>query len=247
MSVLLSDKAYRRIHQMLVSRELKVGQKISESSLAKELGIGSRTPVREAIHRLRNDGLLVQIANSGTFVATPNRRQLVEMYEVRLALETMLVAKATRMIRPRQIVQLQAHVDEMRRVVRAFRDTGQDCMSVPEQQAFLAADLAFHELIIEAGQNESASKILSDVLLRHRAFGLESHRRDLHHVAWTWLYHARVLSAMRRRNAGAAMRMLRRHIRFSMREALFVIDSGVLPQQAPRQPRSTSIRPEAAL
>src|SRR5690606_15401002 len=126
---------------------------------------------------------------------------------------------------------------------RAFGQTSQECMSVPEQQAFLAADLAFHEVIIAAGRNDSAAKILGDVLLRQRAFGLESHRRDLHHVSWTWLYHARVLSAIRRRDAKAATRMLRRHIQFSMREALFVIDSGVLPQQAPRKPRS-SRRPE---
>src|SRR5690606_215903 len=127
---------------------------------------------------------------------------------------------------------LQEYVDQMHEYVRAFRQSGRECMSVSEQQAFLAADLAFHELIIDAGRNSNAAKILSDVLLRQRAFGLNSHRRDLHHVAWTWLYHARILAAIRRRDAVAARRMLRRHIQFSMREALFVIDSGGLPQQA---------------
>ena len=82
----LSDTAYAYIEEKLARRAFRAGQKVSEHRLARELGI-SRTPVREAIDRLKNEGLLVQLASSGTFAVEPTRRQIVEMYEVRMALE----------------------------------------------------------------------------------------------------------------------------------------------------------------
>ncbi len=232
MNAPLSETAYLYIHEKLARRELCSGQRVSEHRLARELGI-SRTPVREAIHRLKNDGLLVQFASSGTFVAEPNRRQLVDMYEIRIALEGLVVVKSVPKIRAAEMADLQAYADEMWRLVREFRASGEPCMSIDMQREFLAADLAFHQLIAAVAQNEMAYKIINDVHLRHRAFGLTSHRRDLHHVAWTWLYHARVAAAIRRRDRRTAKRLLQRHIRFSMREALYVFDT----QQSPSSNR----------
>ena len=60
----LSDFAYKHISDELLNGELIPGQKISEPALAKKLGI-SRTPVREAIQRLKNEGLLQQVPPAG--------------------------------------------------------------------------------------------------------------------------------------------------------------------------------------
>ena len=64
----LSDFAYKHIADKLLSGQLVPGQKIYEPACARELNI-SRTPVREAIQRLRNEGLVKQVPSSGTYVA----------------------------------------------------------------------------------------------------------------------------------------------------------------------------------
>ncbi len=93
----LSGLAYKHISDELANGKLTPGQKISEPVLAKKLGI-SRTPVREAIQRLQNEGLLQQVPSSGTYVAQTNRAPLIETYEIRLALETMAVRKVAERI-----------------------------------------------------------------------------------------------------------------------------------------------------
>jgi len=236
MELALSDTAYAYIQQKLATQEFRAGQKVSEQRLARELGI-SRTPVREAIHRLKNEGLIVQLASSGTFIAEPSRRQLIEMYEVRMALEAMAVVKAVRRMRPAEVARLQDYADQMRRLARTFRDSGHPRMDDALQRDFLGADAAFHKLIAGAAQNDLVCKTLSDVHLRHCAFGLASHFRDLYHVARIWLYHARIAAAVRRRDARAARRLMQQHIRFSLREALFVFDTELSADRLPRTRR----------
>ena len=90
MAETLSDKAYRSITKKLLSAELVPGQKISEQQLASECGI-SRTPVREAIRRLTEEGVLYQIPSSGTYVSRVDRHHLTDAYEVRMALECFAV------------------------------------------------------------------------------------------------------------------------------------------------------------
>jgi len=101
----LSDVAYKHISDQLLNGQLIPGQKVSEPALAKKLGV-SRTPVREAVQRLKNEGLFLQVPSSGTYVAQTNRVPLIETYEIRLALETMAVRKAAKKIRSRDLQKL---------------------------------------------------------------------------------------------------------------------------------------------
>ena len=89
----LSQIAYQKIRQRLFASDFHAEDRISETVLASQLGI-SRTPVREAIRRLQNEGLLHQIPRKGTFVVQPDRDELIETYDVRRALECMAARKA---------------------------------------------------------------------------------------------------------------------------------------------------------
>src|SRR6201995_3075492 len=82
----LREQAYKHIHGKLLAGELPAGHVLSEHSLAREIGI-SRTPVREAIQRLEQEGVLEQIPRYGTVVRRPERRDLEELYQLREALE----------------------------------------------------------------------------------------------------------------------------------------------------------------
>ncbi|VVE30466.1 GntR family transcriptional regulator [Pandoraea anhela] len=84
----LSDSAYNAIRNLIVSGEIRAGEALSERALSERFGI-SRTPVREAIRALANDGLLEIVPMRGTFVRQLSVRDLSEIHEVRLALEGM--------------------------------------------------------------------------------------------------------------------------------------------------------------
>lgn len=220
----LSEIAYNHIRRKLLGAMLPAGAKVSEHALSRELGI-SRTPVREAIRRLESEGMLHQVASSGTFVARSDRKALVDVYEVRMALEAWAVKKATKRMRAQQVLELGRLCDRMREAIHAFRDSRGAAMDGPALRQYLTADLAFHLLLLRAAGNQYALKLIGDVHVRSAIFGYRSHDRDLHHVARTWLFHARVARAVRQRNARAAQYWLERHMRVSLRGALEAFDA----------------------
>ena len=224
MSSSLSDVAYNYIRRKLLSEMLPAGAKVSEHALSRELGI-SRTPVREAIRRLESEGMLHQVASSGTFVAESDRRALVDVYEVRMALEAWAVKKATKRMRAQQVLELGRLCEQMRDAIRMFRDSGSPAMDGPALRQYLTADLAFHLLLLRVAGNRYALKLIGDVHVRSAIFGYRSHDRDLHHVARTWLFHARVARAVRQRNGRTAQFWLERHMRASLRGALEAFDT----------------------
>ncbi|MCC6354886.1 MAG: GntR family transcriptional regulator [Verrucomicrobiae bacterium] len=219
----LAGLAYRQLQERLWSGALGPGAKVSETRLAKELGM-SRTPVREAIARLEREGVMQQVASSGTFVRRPDRLAIVEAYEVRIAIECFAVQKAALRMKPAEVRALRGHCDRMLAAIREFRDSGARVMGGEPLALYQAADLGFHFMLVEAAANRRALDIFRDVNLLNYIFGCRSHERDLHHVAWVWLGHARVAGAIRRRDPGAAVRALERHMRSSMGAALQAYD-----------------------
>src|SRR4051794_36794939 len=93
MSESLRAKAYRHIQRKLLSGERTAGDVLSERAVAKALGI-SRTPVREAFRDFEQEGLVDQVPRFGTRVKALGRADLVELYELREALEPYAVAQA---------------------------------------------------------------------------------------------------------------------------------------------------------
>ena len=193
----------------------------------------SRTPVREAIRRLESEGVVNQIASSGTFVTVPERAEIIEAYEVRMAIENFAVQKATRCMKPAQIVALQKTCDQMLAAARDFRASKAALMTGSVLRRYLDADLAFHLLLLQAAENRRALAIFGDVNLRSAIFGCRSHQRDLHHVAWVWLQHARVVRAVRQRDPVAAQRLLERHMQTSLAAALNAFDAQRAGRQQP--------------
>ena len=225
----LSDIAYQHIQRRLLENSLSPGMRISEARLAAELKI-SRTPVREAIRRLSNEGVLHQIPSSGTFVRQPHRSQVIEAYEVREALECFAIRKAVRKMTPKQRTELTLFSEKMHAAVISFRDSGSELMDGDVLNRFLTADLGFHLTILRAAENHSVLKIIGDMHMRNRSFGFRTHFRDLHHVAWVWLIHARIAKAVRKHDAKQAVRLMRRHIRESLKDALAAFDKQLAMQ-----------------
>ncbi|HNX33794.1 MAG TPA: GntR family transcriptional regulator [Kiritimatiellia bacterium] len=223
MAEALSDIAYRLITKKLVASELVAGQKISEQTIASECGI-SRTPVREAIRRLTEEGLLYQIPSSGTYVASLDRYQLSDAYEVRMAIECFAIDRATRNLTKDNRQELRRLCDEMHAIIVKLRSQKQQVLDGPPLVAFLTADLTFHLLLLKAAGNRLALKIVTNAYQRNHFFGHHSHRRDLHHLAWVWRHHAKIERALRRSDAESARGWMRAHITRSLADALAAFD-----------------------
>ncbi len=235
MTMDLSDVAYDRIRQQLISGRLKAGDKISESTLAQQFNV-SRTPVRQAIRRLQVEGLLYQVPRSGTYVSRPSRARLIETYELRIAIEGFAALKAASVITLQSLRELERQCDNMRSAAREFRDSKQPLMSGSVLERFLSNDLAFHVLILKTAENSRFTKLIMSSRIDTMMFGTHTHDRPLPHVSRVWLLHHRVYMALRRRDGQMARHWMEAHIRDSMCVALTHYDREQIIQSPYRQP-----------
>jgi DNA-binding GntR family transcriptional regulator len=125
----LSSSAYAELRRRIVAGDLKPGERLREVELAKLLGV-SRTPVREAIKRLENEGFASFVSSRGTIVAELTPAQAIELYAAREVFEGAAAAFAAQYAQSAEIqlleIILEAHgqagnnIDELTRINRRF-------------------------------------------------------------------------------------------------------------------------------
>lgn len=212
----LGERAYRRLRESIVRGMLPAGRKISERSLATELGISAQ-PVREALRRLEQDGMVVTLPRRGTVVAEVGPAQLAELGRIRAALEGVACALAAERIDDAALAGL--------RGILARMEAG---TAAADAEALDEANEEFHALIHRATGNlflirSLASLRAYDHLGRHRAVG--STPRDLPKAL---AEHQGIVVALKRRDAALAEARMRQHVLRSL------VTNGVLPP-APRR------------
>lgn len=109
---LLTDLAYDRLREGIVAGELQLGQQVSEAQLAQRMGI-SKTPVREALVRLKMEGLVDISPQRGTFVFKLTPEQVGQLCRYRAMIETAALREAATTQPQELIARLRGHVDEM--------------------------------------------------------------------------------------------------------------------------------------
>jgi len=109
-----ADLVYKGIRRGIFDKTLKSGQRLPEISIAKEYNV-SRTPVREALRRLENEGLVQIVPGWGACLVSPTKQEIIDTYEVRGYLEVMAIRKASHIITPLQICMLQEQIDNERK------------------------------------------------------------------------------------------------------------------------------------
>ena len=146
------DTAYSRIKRMILYKELVSGQKLSEIGLSEQLGV-SRTPVRDALRRLANEGFVFIVPKSGTWVASPTRREVEDAYEVRAKLEGWAASMAVRNVTTLFLARLEEKIGEEDEIFKA-RDL----------ERYLEVNRGFHMIIAEAARNTILMEYISDIL-----------------------------------------------------------------------------------
>lgn len=154
-----SDSVYMELRGKILSRELKPAQRLLEVKIANEMGV-SRTPVREALRRLANEGLVKIVPNSGARVASPSSHEMDNSYSVREYLENMSVELACRTGMDKRTLE---RLDGLVRDGDAAYDAG-------DVDAFLAANNDFHRIIAEAGKNYVLSEYVDNIIQRTNVY-----------------------------------------------------------------------------
>ena len=235
MAEALCNKVYKHITKKLLSGELRTGQKLSEQTIAAECGI-SRTPVREAIRRLTEEGVLYQTPSIGTFVSRLDRSHLLDAYDVRQVLECHAIERAIGSLTKTDRAELRRLCDDMHQLILVTRTQKRPVLTDENLIAFLSDDLTFHLLILKAAGNRLAIKIVTNAYQRNQFFGHHSHTRDLHHLAWVWRHHAKIESALRQGDTAKAIFWMRAHIARSQADALSAFDRAASHAIDPHDP-----------
>jgi DNA-binding GntR family transcriptional regulator len=208
---------------MIFSGELPPGRHVSEAALAEEIGV-SRMPVRDAIRRLEVEGLLESVPRFGTVVKAPSRQDVVELYELREALETYAVTKATEHATADEIERLERHCAALQAAADRLRASGESVLDDRAYRQSIAEDLRFHLVILEAACNQRLLQVALSSQMLTRLFSLPRPPYTPSFVSQIHAHHAEVLAAMRKGDKEAARTALAAHIRLSRDMLLTLFD-----------------------
>jgi DNA-binding GntR family transcriptional regulator len=204
------ERAYRETRGRILDGRYRPGAPLSELRLAETYGM-SRTPIREALSRLHQEGWVERIPSRGYFVARVTLRAIQDSFEVRRLLEGAAAAAAARAATP-------AEIDELGRLVAAEAEL--DPSSLP---ATSSANRTFHQTIAAASHNRLAAELIAHCMAtmdRVLALGVSA----LPLLRGTTAEHRAIVDAIARRDADDARRAMEEHLdrcAHLLRESLF--------------------------
>lgn len=201
----IADAAYVALRNAIVFGELPAGHRLLERELALRLAV-SRTPIREALRRLSEEGLVSGVPNRGFVVRTVGLQEAEHVYTVRQPLEVLAAQLAAGRCTPRDLAELEGCL------VRAER-----AAAAGDWRTVIQENNAFHDLIARASGNPVLTRMLD--LLRNQVnlVRMALWARMPSRPTETLRQHREILEALRRRDPQAAGAAAQAHLRSSWR------------------------------
>lgn len=209
----LNKQAYDALKASILEKKFPAGMRLVDSKLAEEFGI-SRTPIRDALMKLSEEGLVFSNGR-GFRVYSPTPEDIREIFELRLMFDLYAAKKVIEEILPTDpeaekrfdsAYLSEAHMDDL-----------------DEDVDFVKSDEDFHACIVSLLGNERMSDSYSDIRNQMRAFrSITAHSSDRRRKAHQ--YHERIYLAIKQRDVSAAEEAIRRHTALSMEDALHDIE-----------------------
>ena len=196
--VVLSDRVKEYIVEAVLSGEFKPGDRIVESSMARELGV-SQAPVREAIRDLVLLGFLESEPYKGTSVRSFTYEELWETYTVRAALESLAARLAATHLTGDDAERLQGILDQMMQAAhRQDRDT------------LIELDNKFHETILKISRNKTLHQLWKS--LQFGTWSIVTYRKSSYDPAYLAARHKELLEALKAGDPEKAAHAMQHHI-----------------------------------
>lgn len=193
-------QAYDAIRGMILSGQLQVNQVTSVQELIDILHLG-RSPVRDAVLKLNEERLLRVIPRKGIYICGIQMKDLVELAELRLAIEMFAIEEAAENCRNAELVEV------LERIV-AIQAA---CIERGDENSYLVNDERFHLAIVDNLDNDRMREIMNDNRRQRVAYGFKG--LTLHRIAAESLEeHKRMLCAIKSGDKEAARLELIRHL-----------------------------------
>lgn len=213
---LLSNTVVDRLREAILRGLFLPGDRLREEQLAEALGV-SRGPIRDALLQLEREGMVVRRPNRGAMVARLSRADLEEVYSVRVAIEPVAYAWATRNAVQRDLEEMQAIIDSYSKLTR--RVTVQEAAD---------ADLGFHDVIYVAARNKRLLNLWQDLRPQVYVFLLARtyvRKREFREIMIA--RHGQILVAIADRDEPRARELAAEHVQTSYERVLaeYVFDS----------------------
>ncbi len=200
----LRERVYAHLREEILDNRIAPGSVLQEVPLAESLGV-SRGPIREALGSLAAEGLVTITPRRGAVVTTLTKRDFLEAYQVREALEALAVRIAVPRMSDRELDALDARIEEMEQCSARADDTG-----------FFDANAGFHEAFVLASGNtkliEVYRRLVGQMGPYRRPSALLRGSLDRSIVE-----HRKIMSAARERDAEQAAALVVDHIRVPQR------------------------------
>ena len=197
----LKEQTYEALRQAITSMNLyeqSEAPKLDERHLAESLGV-SRTPVREALARLEQEGLVQTIPRRGVFVVRKTKAEIIEIVTAWAALESMAARLATANATDDEIANLRTmFAEEDGDSVRAHLDEYSD------------KNIAFHQAILALGKCDLVEQMADNLFIHMRSIRSRT-IGDGDRAVRSVIDHMHIIEALERRDAGLAETLVREH------------------------------------
>ena len=192
--------AYESVKEKILNNELKAGDPIVERTLCESLGI-SRTPIRAAFMELAKEGLVDIVEGRGVFVSRIRFEDMIEVYDVREALECMSVKLLTERVTDEELARLAEIVERMKLL------TGSE---------FMKLDMELHTAMAQYAKNKRLAQSVNLLYSPIRLMAATA-QNDPVLCSTALKEHQEILQAVAGHDVEAAVEAMRRHIQ-SVRE-----------------------------
>lgn len=195
----LREVVFNTLRKAILTGQLKPGDRLMEVHLANKLGV-SRTPIREAIHKLEQEGLVTMVPRRGAEVAKITERSLQDVLEVRRALDVLSVELACERISEEELEHLKKACHQFEEATHS-KDT----------TAIAKADVAYHDIIVRATGNQRLQQLvnhLAEQMYRYRFVYL----KDISQHEKLVEEHREILECILQRDKKKASEAVKKHI-----------------------------------
>lgn len=207
----LEESVFLILEDEILSGKLKRGETLTEVALSARLGV-SRTPLRGALHRLNEEGLIEVSPNRGAVVVGIGREELIDIYKIRMRLEGLASAEAARKISKDDIERLRELTE-----LSDFYITKRDAEKLKE------LDSEFHSIIYRASGNRLLCKTLSE-LHRNIHFYRKRSLAVAERLEKSAAEHKEILAAIESGDAEQADKLTSAHVGAALENLLAVSD-----------------------
>ena len=209
----LRDIVFKTLREAIVTGELKPGERLMEIKLANEMGV-SRTPVREAIRKLEQEGLVHLTARKGAEVAPINAKDLREVLEIRKALEGLACQMACQ----------NASEEDIRKLEEINAEIG-DAIKDNDIERIAKLDVRFHDQICIYSSNSQLIMILSRLKEHIYRYRLE-YIADIKNKNNILEEHGKIIQDMYKKNEKAVKKDIEHHIELQEKYILNSLRAG---------------------